>query len=156
MDWYELSQKYHTQTFDHDAALSSLPEEWQRELAALWRLEADVNGGGYLSFLANWGRESYVYASQALKKIGAQKMATIIDRCQAIVDEHYREDGRDRRVLLPNKIINIEGKVVKKAGSVLPASAVDRILELSYEFMDYPDEIDSLGMAYYQRFHPAE
>jgi hypothetical protein len=79
MDWYEITGKYHQKAGGR--ALSSLPEEWQRELAAVWRLEADVNNGAYLQFLANWGRESYVYASQALKKIGAQKMGAIVDGC---------------------------------------------------------------------------
>src|SRR5262249_46900008 len=83
MDWYDVTGKYHEKTFAHECRLSMLPEEWQRELAAIWRLEADVNNGAYLQFLSNWGRESYVYASQALKKIGARKMAEIVDCCQA-------------------------------------------------------------------------
>jgi hypothetical protein len=87
MDWYDVTGKYHEQTFSHDCRLSSLPEVWQRELAAIWRLEADVNNGAYLQFLSNGGRESYVYASQALKKIGARKMAELIDRCQILVDD---------------------------------------------------------------------
>ena len=78
----------HRRTLAHDARLSSLPTEAERELAALWRLEADVNNGAYLQFVCNWGRESHAYASQALKKIGARRMAEIIDQCQALVDEH--------------------------------------------------------------------
>src|SRR5207245_11456193 len=93
VDWYDATTKYHKRTFPHECQLSSLPAEWQRELAALSRLEADVNNGAYLQFLSNWGRESYVYASQALKKIGARKMAAIIDRCQALVDEHFTSEG---------------------------------------------------------------
>ena len=67
MDWPTLTGKYHGLTFAHDSRLTSLPEEWQRELAALWRLEADVNNGAYLQFLVNWGKESYRIALQALK-----------------------------------------------------------------------------------------
>src|SRR5262249_6735540 len=89
LDWDEVTGRYHERTFRHECRRSSLPAEWQRELAALWRLEADVNNGAYLQFLGNWGRECYVYASQALKKIGAVQMAQIIDRCQALVDEHF-------------------------------------------------------------------
>src|SRR5687767_8604146 len=59
MDWYEVTSRYHQRTLAHDAELSSLPEVWQRELAALWRLEADVNNGAYLQFLTNWRRENY-------------------------------------------------------------------------------------------------
>lgn len=155
MDWYEITDKYHVQTFSHDGQLSSLPEEWQRELAALWRLEADVNGGAYLQFLSNWGRETYVYASQALAKIGARKMAEIVDRCQALVDEHLLSESASRsemRNLMPNEIIGTDDRLIKKAGSTLPASVLHRIYELSYEFMNYPDDIPRLGLVHYRRY----
>src|SRR3712207_7391542 len=48
----------------------------------------------YLQFLVNNGREAYVYASRALKAIGAAKMADLIDRCQALVDEHVAAGGK--------------------------------------------------------------
>src|SRR5206468_937122 len=136
-------------TFPHDCRLSSLPEDWQRELAALWRLEADVNNGAYLQFLANWGRESYVYASQALKKIGARKMADIVDRCQALVDEHFGAEGTShdqRQELMPNSVIDRQGRLLKDSGSILPDAVVTRINELSYEFMDYPEDLAQLGL----------
>jgi len=153
VDWFEITAKYHERTFSHGARLSSLPADWQRELAALWRVEIDVNNGAYLQFLANWGRESYVYASQALKKIGATKMANIIDRCQVLVDEHFNTDGKSRdelRPLLPNAVIDCEGKVAKDVGSVLPESILKRIYELSYEFMGYPEDIATLGLNFYR------
>ncbi len=153
VDWYDSTEEYHERTFEHDCRLSSLPAEWQRELAALWRLEADVNNGAYLQFLANWGRESYVYASQALKKIGALKMADIIERCQAIVDEHFDCEGKspdELQQLVPNTVIDQRGEVAKATGSVLPRAAIARIDELSYEFMDYPDDVESLGLGHYR------
>lgn len=153
VDWYDVTGKQHERTFPHDGRLSSLPNEWERELAALWRLEADVNNGAYLQFRENWGRESYVYASQALKKIGALKMAAIIDQCQALVDEHFDAAGRpgsETHQLLPNPVINRQGEVVKEAGSILPEPVLARIDELSSEFMDYPDIIAELGLKYYR------
>jgi hypothetical protein len=155
MDWYDATGKYHDQTFSHECRLFSLPEEWQRELAAIWRLEADVNNGAYLQFLSNWGRESYVYASQALKKMGARKMAEIIDRCQALVDEHFSSDDASHEQLqnlMPNPVIGRGGELIKEAGSVLPNSVVDRINELSYEFMNYPEDLAQLGLRYYQPY----
>ena len=155
MDWYDATGRYHEQTFPHESRLSSLSEEWQRELAAIWRLEADVNNGAYLQFLSNWGRESYVYASQALKKIGAHKMAQIIDRCQAIVDEHFDSAGASYEQiqnLIPNPVIGRNGELVKEPGSILPDAVVDRINELSYEFMEYPEDLPRLGLNYYRHY----
>ncbi len=155
MDWYDVTVRPHERTLAHHARLSALPTEWEREVAALWRLEADVNNGAYLQFLSNWGRESYVYASQALKKIGAQKMAEIIDRCQSLVDEHFNSEGaspEQMQKLMPNKVIGRDGKVVKEAGSILPESVIARIYDLSYQFMDYPEDIAQLGLSYYGPF----
>ena len=154
LDWYDVTGEYHKRTFEHDGELSSLSTDWQRELAALWRLEADVNNGAYLQFLSNWGRESYVYASQGLKKIGARKMAAIVDRCQALVDEHFASEGKTRDELgqlMPNSVIEIpSGRVNKKAGSVLPESVLARIYELSHQFMDYPEDVAALGLRHYR------
>src|SRR5262245_36317627 len=152
MDWYEVTVEYHKRTLEHDGRLSSLPEEWQRELAALWRLEADVNNGGYLQFLSNWGRESYVYASRALKRIGAERMAESIDRRQTLVDEHFDCEGKthdELRQLTPNATFGLNGEIIKQAGSVLPTTVLERIYELSYEFMDYPDDVAALGLQHY-------
>jgi hypothetical protein len=134
MDWYELSQTFHKRTFPHDCRLDSLNEEWQRELAALWRLEADVNNGAYLQFICNWGRESYVYASQGLKRIGAVRMARIVDTCQSLVDEHWGDQPLDF------------GRMREE----LPANIVEVIYDLSYNFMDYPEDVGSLGMSFYR------
>jgi Domain of unknown function (DUF4375) len=71
VDWFDAASAYYKRTWRHDARLSSLPAEWQRELVALMLANQDVNNGGYLQFFANHGREAYGYASRALKAIGA-------------------------------------------------------------------------------------
>jgi hypothetical protein len=154
MDWYKATGMYHELTFPHDCQLSSLPETWQRELAAIWRLEADVNNGSYLQFIGNWKRESYVYAIQALHKIGARKMAELIENCQALVDEHFDLDSASPEQmwrLMPNDVIR-DGKRIKNPGSVLPEPVLARVYELSYEFMSYPDDVAQIGLKYYGPF----
>ena len=44
MDWYDLTDKYHGKTLEADGNLSSLSHDWQRELAAVWRLRLVNNG----------------------------------------------------------------------------------------------------------------
>jgi hypothetical protein len=154
-DWYELTAKYHQRTIAHEGDLLALPEAWQRELAALWRLEIEVNNGAYLQFFANWGGESYAYASEALKKIGARKTAQIIDSCQALIDEHFDWNHRpteDRRLLVPNAILGRHGVQIKEPGSLLPDEVVARIYELSYQFMAYPEDLAKLSMRHYAAY----
>ncbi len=151
MDWYDAAGEYAKRAHPHGGSLSALPEEWQRELVALRRLQSDMWNGLYLQFLSNGGRESYLYASRALRQIGAVTMAAIIDRCQALVDEHFDSEGKSHdelAQLLPNRIIGTHG-VVKEAGSVLPESVLRRVSELSYDFMDLPDDVGLLAQAYF-------
>ena len=152
MDWYDAAVEYHRQTFPHDGRLSSLPAEWQRELVALMLVNREVNNGGYLQFFANHGRETYEYASRAFRAIGARRMAEIIDHCQALVDEHYISESRSEeelRRLLPNEIIGPDGRTIKEAGSELPEAILAKVLQLSYDFMSYPDNVADLAQNYY-------
>jgi hypothetical protein len=152
VDWYDAAVEYHKRTFPHHCRLWSLQGEWQRELVALMLVNREVNNGAYLQFLANHGREAYIYASRALKAIGAHRMAAIIDSCQALVDEHYPSEGLSSDELcrlLPNQIIGHDGWTVKEAGSILPEPVVARIRELSYEFMGYPDDVGDLAQSHY-------
>ncbi len=152
MEWYEAANELERRTDAHNGHLGSLSAEWQRELVALERVHRDVLNGGYLQFLVNGGRESYVYASQALKKIGAQRMAEIIDRCQALVDENFPSEGKSQdelQPLLPNMVMDVLGNVIKGSGSALAEVVCEQIDELSYEFMDFPEDTHPLAQRHY-------
>ena len=150
-NWCDIAWAYWLAA-PEDAGLEALPSEWQRELVALMLVNREVNNGGYLQFFSNHGREAYEYASRALRAIGARRMAEIIDRCQALIDEHFSDEGQsqdDRRQLLPNRIIDPEGHTIKEEGSMLPDAVYARVLELSYEFMGYPDSVGDLAQSHY-------
>ena len=152
MDWYEAAGVYHERTWALDGQLSVLPVEWQRELVALMLVIREVNNGGYLQFFANRGREAYEYASRALRVVGARQMAEIIDRCQALIDEHFPGDEQssdERAGVLPNPILGRDGRTVKEPGSVLPDSVLKRVSELSYEFMYSPEDFGDMAQAHY-------
>lgn len=152
MDWYEWTVEYHGKTLPSGGNLSSLEHQWQRELAAVWRLEADVNNGTYLQFIENWNAESYDYALQCLKRIGAKRMARIIEKCHELVlkhTDHSLPDFERFRGLMSNPVINADGSTTTPPPSPLPDSAIQEIYDLSYQFMDYPDDIAELGVAYY-------
>jgi hypothetical protein len=152
LEWYAAADELERRTEARDGQLGSLSAGWQRELVALERVHRDMLNGGYLQFLVNGGRESYVYASQALKKIGAHRMADIVDQCQALVDENFPSQGKspdELQPLLPNMVVDVQGNVIKGPGSVLAEAVCERISELSYEFMDFPEDFHALAQRYY-------
>ena len=145
--WSTTAEEYYGRMSD-EAGLTALPAEWQRELVALMLADRDINNGGYVQFLANHGREMYAYASQALRAVGAARTATILDTCQALIDEHFPSEGKsrtERRCLLPNPILNTQGETLKEAGSVLPDAVLARLRELSREYMAAPENVDRLA-----------
>lgn len=152
MEWYEAANEYFKQARPADGRLPFPAAEWQRELVALMLVNREVNNGGYLQFFANHGREVYEYAVRSLKVIGARRMADIVVACQALIDEHSPNKGwpsRERAELLPNPIVSCDGETIKDEGSVLPESVLERLSELSFEFMGYPDDVGDLARAHY-------
>lgn len=155
MDWDELTGSFHEMTLGHDGRLDSHSDDWQRELAALWRLEMDVNNGGYLQFLANWGGESLRYSKSGLNAMGAVTMHKLIEDCESVLSRVADIENlapQEIDAMLPNSVVGMDGSVVKQAGSTLPAAVLDRLYELSYQFMDYPEDIAKLGIRHYSRF----
>lgn len=151
-EWDTAVSKYYEQTWDSNNGLSSLPAEWQREVVALWVLNNQVHNGGYLQFLGNFGRETHEYASRALRRIGAHNAAKLIDGGLALIEEHFPLAGKsyeDRNQLFPNPIIRRDGREIKAAGSVLPDSVLNRLSDLSWEIMDFPDDFMQLAVDYY-------
>jgi hypothetical protein len=152
MEWSDAAEAYYRLTLPHDGRLSSLPSDWQRELVALLLLDQEVNNGGYLQFLANCGREASEYAVRALRAIAAARTAALVEECQTLVDRHTPTRGRLAGWLgwlLPNAVIGRDGRQLKAPGSALPARVLERIYELSYEYMGYQDDIGSLAQAHY-------
>jgi hypothetical protein len=131
VDWYDAAIEYRRRA---RYRLSALPADWKRELVALMLVNREVNNGAYLQFLGNHGREMYVWARRALSAIGAKHMADVIDCCQAIVDAH-----------LP-----AERQSYEELDELLPDPAYEQVLELSYAFMDYPDDVADLAERHYR------
>lgn len=151
MNWYDAACEYSKRTWSHDGRLSALPDEWQRELVALMLVIREVNNGAYLQFFVNHGREVYEYASRSLGTLGAHRTREIVDTCQLLIDEHAPKEAQseDRTALLTNECIGPDGETVKEPGSVLPDWVLDRVLELSDEFMAYPEDVGDLAQAHF-------
>ena len=61
-------------------------------------------------------------------------MAQIVDECQALVDKHWSDKPLDSA----------------RMHKSLPKKVLQRILDLSYEFMAYPEDVKVLGLKYYK------
>jgi len=111
IDWYDYTNTFHKKTFPNDGNLDSLSEEYQRELASIWRL-SDVYNGGYIQFIGNWGLVTHRYAVKALENIGAVKKETILKDCYSALMKYYI-DGKgytEIRDCIPNAVSGVHEK----------------------------------------------
>lgn len=127
----------------YDAALKQAAEqEWdvsrlsprEQELVALWRLEADVNNGGFLQFFCNWGEANCLTALHALEAIGAQHMYRIVQQMYALVQPYGETDREVSLGDLPVMISEDDN---------------DQMYELDQAFWDYPDPLPELVVRHY-------
>ncbi|MBV1776670.1 DMP19 family protein [Burkholderiaceae bacterium DAT-1] len=98
-------------------------------LIAIWGLEADVNNGGFDQYYFNSSGNQAWFAPAALKKIGAHKMASIVDHANAIFDEAHPPVCREVRQAMLRRITNAN------------EDAWDL---LTRKFQAYPDDIATL------------
>ncbi|WP_313621269.1 DUF4375 domain-containing protein [Achromobacter sp.] len=108
--------------------------ETDRELVALWRMEADINNGGFMQFLCNWGDETCQLALQALRKIGAVHMLDVLSRMRGLID---RFEASPEVVQLND----IYGAMTEEEQ--------ERMEELDHAFWEYPDPLARLGLRWY-------
>ncbi|MGE8453951.1 MAG: DMP19 family protein, partial [Pseudomonadales bacterium] len=57
-----------------------------QQLVALWRMEADVNDGGFMQFLCNWGDPTCQLALRALQAMGAVQTHAILAGMRGLLD----------------------------------------------------------------------
>lgn len=79
-------------------------DEQEQEIAALWKLAADVYGGGFDEFFLRWGHECYSYAmrgikriadaNSGLKKIGCNKVYKLFEEAYNKVFARFENDER--------------------------------------------------------------
>ena len=68
-----------------DWALDALSAQDQL-LVALWRMEADINNGGFMQFLCNWGDPTCQLALRALQAMGATQTHAILAGMRGLLD----------------------------------------------------------------------
>jgi len=153
MTWTSLTEKFHSRTIENNYRIDSLKENWQRELAALYRLESEINNGGYLQFAANWSRDVFMYSLQGLQNMGAVRMAEIVAEAQGIIDEQFGADSATpipAELLFGERIIKSSETSHHVSRSVFSSNSRERLDSLSIEFIRYPDDISELGLNYYK------
>ena len=62
----------------------------EQEIAALWKLTADMYNGGFAQFFCNWGYDCYWYAMRGIKRIGDVKLLELLHKTYTDVFDKFR------------------------------------------------------------------
>jgi len=103
-------------------------------LVAIWGLEADVNNGGFDQYYFNMYGDCAGFVPRALRTIGANRMADIVDAANRVFGSTGPPKSRDDRQSM-----------------LLDLSERDDHLwdDLDKSFQAYPDDIDALLERYF-------
>lgn len=103
--------------------------EDQKVFSAIWALESQVNNGGFAQYFSSWDGETASFAPTALRAIGAEACASLVERALAQVSLQPLATGIDEREALMNG---------------LSADARENLDALDSEFFLYPDNLTDL------------
>jgi len=105
-----------------------------RELLALWRLDADVNNGGFLQFLGNWGVAEVAHALRGLDAIGARRSHELVSAAWNLV-----------RPLVESDDVNSIDDLIRAPGE----EGRSRLDEIDEAYWDDPDGMPRLVSLHY-------
>ena len=67
--WNEYAIAFNNKLEEENGGDWSSLDETEQEIAALWKLAADMYSGGFDEFFLNWGFDCYSYAMRGIKRI---------------------------------------------------------------------------------------
>lgn len=114
--------------------------EPQKVFSAVWALESEVNGGGFLAYFVSSDFDTANFAPIALRSIGAYACADVVERALRAFSASPLPDSRE---------------ACEHIADSLSDEAREQLDALDSEFMAYPDNLTELLFAYVAA-HPEE
>jgi hypothetical protein len=103
--------------------------EGERDLVALWQVEAEVNNGGFARYYSKTAGDLAFHAPEALARVGAAQKAAIVRAANALFGPHGPPRDRQKR---------------QNALKALSPQAVSSFDELEKRFYQDPADVDEL------------
>jgi hypothetical protein len=105
----------------------------ERTFILVWALEAEVNNGGFHQFFSNSSGDHSLETARALRMIGANSMASLVDQANVLLGAQGPSTNRNER---------------QEQLESLTEEQQERLSELDTSFYKYPDNLSELLAAY--------
>lgn len=90
--WNDFAIEYNDKLeSEFDGDWSKL-DETEQEIAALWKLTADLFNEGFLEFFVNWGYDCYAYAMRGIERVGCKKLYKLLEKAYKKVFARFEND----------------------------------------------------------------
>ncbi len=107
----------------------------EQEIAALWKLCADINNGGFVQFFCNWGYECYFYAMRGIKRIGDTGLLTMLHNTYTNVFDKFREDDRLKAYWdIPEYLTEEDEEILEETDIAFWEEEGEKLYKMAYEF----------------------
>lgn len=110
-------------------------DETEQEIAALWKLVADMYNGGFVQFFCNWGYECYWYAMRGIERIADKELLQILDNTYTSVFDKFREDKRLKAYWdIPQYLTKEDEAVLRETDTGFWDNRGEILCKTAYEF----------------------
>jgi hypothetical protein len=105
----------------------------QKVFSAIWALESQVNNGGFFQYFSSWDGDTANFAPIALRYIGANTCATIVEEALSLVSHLSLPSDHEER----NKLLDD-----------LSEENLNKLNQIDSKFFSYPDKLTELLYEY--------
>ena len=133
--WDNFSIKFNEKlVYECNGDWSKLDER-EQEIAALWKLIADVYNGGFIQFFCNWGFDCFVYALRGIKRVGCAEAYNILNYTYSSVLDKFREDERLEAYWdIPEYLTEEDDNILMETDTAFWEGVGEKLCKAAYEF----------------------
>lgn len=97
--WNDYAGEFNEKLESENGGDWSALDETEQEIAALWKLAADMYSGGFDEFFLNWGFDCYTYVMRGIKRVsesdkGVKNVYKLFEKAYTKVFARFENDDR--------------------------------------------------------------
>ena len=132
--WDDFSITFNEKLINANGDWNKLSET-EQEIAALWKLVADVYNGGFIQFFCNWGFDCFVCAMRGIKRVGCAEAYSLLNNAYYSVLDKFKDDERLEEYWdIPEYLTEEDDNILMETDTAFWEGVGDRLCEAAYKF----------------------
>ena len=138
--WNEYAGEFNEKLESGNGGDWSKLDETEQEIAALWKLAADMYSGGFDEFFLNWGYDCYSYAMRGIKRIAESEKSVknvykLFEKAYTKVFARFENDERIKSYDdIPQYLTEKDEKILEKTYDKFDEKLGPTLCENAYKY----------------------